>query len=50
MNDPWRYRCPEGHASIRNRVGGGYWCKYCQKKYEGEPIDMKQADVAEETA
>lgn len=28
MRDPWRYRCPEGHASVRER-SGRYWCETC---------------------
>lgn len=41
MNDPWRYRCPEGHTSL-TRYGGtdGYRCKSCERRYHGDPIDM----------
>jgi len=44
----WRYRCPEGHTSLRTRITKpGYWCTTCQRPYEGEPVDMKQEAMAD---
>jgi len=52
--DPYRYRCPEGHASWRsrdsglNQAQGNYYCATCQRYGDGGPfdelMDMKNAD------
>jgi len=45
MTDPWRLRCPEGHADLRHPVSkDGYYCKRCEELYPGEPIDAKHVD------
>ena len=45
MTDPWRLRCPEGHASLRHpHTKDGYYCERCRRLYEGEPIDAKAVD------
>jgi len=37
MNDPWRYRCPNGHTSWQARQsdlvesGGAYYCIACKQ-------------------
>lgn len=39
---PWRYRCPEGHASVylsTNRI----WCQSCSEAYDkSEMQDLAQ--------
>jgi hypothetical protein len=39
MPEPWRYRCPEGHASISTRQNGTYRCQSCETTYRGDPVD-----------
>jgi len=45
MSDPapWSTRCPEGHASLRER-SGGYYCESCDKRYSGEPHDARHTE------
>lgn len=40
MSNPWRYRCPEGHTSIRRNQSRGYRCRSCERRYDGDPVDM----------
>jgi len=47
-SDPWRYRCPEGHTSIRDRVSGGYYCDTCGTSYRGDPVDMRDGDTPDD--
>ena len=37
MGEPWRYRCPEGHANIINR-SETYRCRSCEETYIGDPL------------
>ena len=47
MSEPWRYRCPKGHASIsgwatrseRRDSTKRYRCSACRAVYEGDPYD-----------
>jgi hypothetical protein len=44
QHDPdhsWRYACPEGHRSLESRATGGYYCKSCQTRYDGQPRDLR---------
>lgn len=41
MPEPWRLRCPAGHAGYRQLARGGYYCKYCDAYFD-EPIDIKR--------
>lgn len=34
MSPAWRRRCPEGHASWRNRADGGIYCPQCDEHYD----------------
>jgi len=42
MTDPWRYRCPEGHASwtsLQTELGYGsaqaqYYCQSCAEHFD----------------
>lgn len=43
MSDPWRKRCPEGHADIINRTYG-YQCGSCERAFVGEPHDAAATD------
>ena len=40
MTDPWRFRCPEGHTSLKQYKTGGYRCHSCDRRYHGDPVDM----------
>lgn len=32
MTETWRYRCPEGHTSLRRRCREGHWyCFQCKR-------------------
>lgn len=42
----WRYRCPEGHTSLKNRLDG-YRCTTCKITYSGAPVDMKREGLAD---
>jgi 1,4-alpha-glucan branching enzyme len=42
--DPWRHRCPNGHASWR-RQGTGYYCRECHRQGE-DPEFRELVDVA----
>ena len=45
MSEPWRLRCPEGHASLRHpHTKDGYYCERCRRLYDGEPVDAKAVD------
>lgn len=46
MRDPWRYRCPEDHASIERR-SDGYYCRVCEAYYTGDPVDAKRDESPE---
>jgi len=35
------HTCPEGHTSIHNRING-YYCKGCQERYDGDPVNLKE--------
>lgn len=41
-DDPWRLRCPEDHAAVKQREANFYWCETCQKRYAGDPGDGSQ--------
>lgn len=41
MAEPWRYRCPKGHASITHRKQG-FECESCGGRYRGDPVDAKE--------
>ena len=43
MRDPWRLRCPEGHASVE-MFSDSYRCGACGEMYAGEPYDAKDAE------
>ena len=40
MSQPWRYRCPEGHTSLKRYESGGYRCRSCERRYYADPVDM----------
>jgi len=40
-SNPWRYRCPEGHAALRVDVDRVYCCS-CKQSYDWDDI----ADLA----
>lgn len=43
VTDPWRLRCPKGHATIE--IGkSGYRCESCGGRYHGEPYDASKTD------
>lgn len=44
MTDPWRKRCPEGHASWLRR-DGFYYCEVCQERFD-ELVDAARLDQA----
>lgn len=50
--DPWRYRCPNGHASWHRRPGdqtpGNYYCECCQTYFD-ELQDMKASPERSDT-
>jgi len=37
MEQPWRYRCPNGHSSWRHR-GGRLHCKMCNERFDQEDL------------
>lgn len=37
----WRYACPEGHRNLHGLAGDGYRCRTCERRYPGEPRDLK---------
>ena len=38
--EPWRLRCPQGHASLQHRArDDGFYCKRCGRSYGHSPID-----------
>lgn len=41
MGDPWRMRCPRGHASISDSRGvdGSYRCPACGRRWSHGPYD-----------
>jgi hypothetical protein len=42
--DPWRRRCPRGHASLVTHIDkDSYRCQACEQTYDGEPIDAANA-------
>lgn len=43
--EPWRWRCPRGHAGWFPR-GDGYYCRTCQER--GEPSDFDRLRDAKE--
>jgi len=45
--EPWRYRCPEGHAAVVRRTTGGYRCQTCQAEYDGAPVDLKTDETSD---
>jgi len=42
-SNPWRYRCPDGHAAITPR-GDGYYCQSCGARYRTGPFDAARAE------
>ena len=50
MSNPWRYRCPEGHTSLKRYESGGYRCRSCERRYYGDPVDMTSDRDPEEQA
>ena len=42
---PWRFRCPEGHASLELYVSG-YWCSACHQTYQGDPVDLAPTEAS----
>ena len=45
MTDPWRWRCPKGHASLETaREKDGYRCKSCGERYHGSPHDAAETE------
>lgn len=45
-NDPWRYRCPEGHSSWEQRANGKYYCPWCDDVFD-ELVDWKMRESDE---
>ena len=43
MTDPWRNRCPQGHASV-TIYAESYKCGTCGEHYAGEPYDPKHTE------
>jgi len=43
MTEPWRLRCPEGHADL-SMNNDYYRCDTCGLTYEGEPFDAAETD------
>jgi len=43
MTDPWRLRCPKGHASV-TVYSDTYLCEACDETYDGEPFDAKRTE------
>lgn len=41
MSDPWRERCPEGHAAVEHHTAT-FYCSACGKTYPGEPLDATE--------
>jgi len=41
--DPWRRRCPKGHANISSRTDGHY-CDSCKQYYATDPVDAAAVD------
>jgi len=39
--NPWRYRCPQGHASWLRREAF-YYCEICDDRFD-ELVDAKEA-------
>ena len=44
MSEPWRYRCPKGHACISTNETGGYRCASCGERYAGRPYDAAKTE------
>lgn len=44
MRDPWRLRCPQGHAAVQIR-SDWYYCQSCESYYSGSPHDPKREDL-----
>ena len=42
---PWRFRCPEGHANIRLYVSS-YRCGTCGRAYDGDPVDLAPTEAS----
>ena len=44
MRDPWRKRCPEGHASLTiHNDRQSFRCEACGKTYDHPPVDAAKA-------
>lgn len=43
MTDPWRLRCPQGHAAIEVYQSRHY-CESCGNWYDGTPHDAKHVE------
>jgi hypothetical protein len=41
FDEPWRYRCPEGHASWHSPEYGRYYCRSCSEGFD-ELVDAKE--------
>jgi hypothetical protein len=46
----WRFRCPRGHASVRNRqTKPYYYCQPCGENWPGDPFDLKLESLPDES-
>lgn len=42
-DNPWRYRCPENHASVTIRTNT-FWCSACCQSYSKDELQDLAAD------
>jgi len=46
MSDPWRKRCPKGHASIVvHNARQSFRCRSCERTYDRAPLDATEVPL-----